>query len=68
MAILQKASYRFIATPINFPMIFFIELKQTILKFIWNYKRSRSAKAILRKKNKAQGITLPGCRQYTKLQ
>ena len=54
MSIFPKASYILDLIPAKFPMAFFMEMQQTIIKFAWSH-RSLIAKTILRK-NMTGGI------------
>ena len=66
MSTLAKVICKVNAISINIPMVFFIELEQTILRFLWNHKRPPKVKAILKKMSKTRGITLFDFKLYFK--
>ena len=64
MAILPKVLDRYNAIPIKIPMTLVIEIEKEIMKFTWNNKRPRTAKAILGRKRDAGSITMPELKIY----
>lgn len=65
-SILSKVTYIFHSISTKIRTTFFTKLEITILKFVWN-KRSQKAEATLRKKNRAESITIPTSSYVTKL-
>ena len=62
----SKLFYRFHTIPTTILPNFFAEIDKLIIKFIWNCKRFRLAKEILKRKNKVGRLTLSNFKSYYK--
>ena len=64
---ITQGIYRFNAILLKFPMEFFTELEEIILKYVWKHKRPQIAKEIMRKKIGTREIRLSDLRLYHKV-
>ena len=53
MSMLPRTVYSFMSILIKIPSTFFKEMEKIILKFVWNQKRPRIAKGMLKKENQS---------------
>lgn len=63
-AILLKLIYRFNKMPIKIPPRIFIAIDKINLNFMWQGKRTRIGKTILKNKDKIRKISLPILKTY----
>jgi hypothetical protein len=66
MAILPKAIYKFSEIHTKIPTQFFTELERATCKFIWNNKKPRIAKTLLKDKRTSGGISMPNLKLYNR--
>jgi hypothetical protein len=61
---LTKSNLQIQCNPQQNPTQFFYELERAICKFIWNNKKPRIAKTLLKDKRTSGGITMPNLKLY----
>ena len=61
---LDKSNLQIQCNPRQIPTQFFNELERAIGRFIWNNKKTRIAKTLLKDKRTSGGITMPDLKLY----